>query len=51
MVKIELLGDDTRPVNVEMAHERFRKLDLAEGMRVVVTPRDARVFVEEDYAI
>ncbi len=47
IVKVELVADDGKAVNVELAHDRYRKLTLTEGMVVRVTPRDARVFVEE----
>ena len=47
VVKVELVTDDGKPVSVELAHERYRRIPLTEGMAVRVTPRDARVFVEE----
>ncbi len=49
-VKIELLSAGGDVVNVEMPHQRFRELGIAAGDRVFVSPRDARVFME-DYVI
>jgi sulfate transport system ATP-binding protein len=51
-VKIELLGGGGEPIHVEMAHERFQDLHLETGSEVYLSPRDARVFMEEaDYSI
>ncbi len=51
-VKIELTSRNGELVNVEMAHDRFRGLQMEPGVEVFVSPRDARVFMEEmDYVI
>jgi sulfate/thiosulfate transport system ATP-binding protein len=49
-VKIELVSKSGESVNVEMAHDRFRGMGIALGDHVHVSPRDARVFLE-DYCI
>ncbi len=49
-VKVDLLCETGEPVNVHMAHERFRELRLAPNDEVFVSMRDGRVFVE-DYRI
>jgi len=50
LVKVELTGDAGESINVEMPHDRFRLTPIAVGDRVFVSPRDAKVFVE-DYSI
>jgi sulfate/thiosulfate transport system ATP-binding protein len=50
LVKIELQGEKGEAINVEMAHERFNPLGLHMGDMVYVSPREAKVFVE-DYTI
>ena len=47
VVKIELVTDAGQPIYVEMAHERFREAPRAAGERVLVAPRDSRLFVED----
>jgi sulfate/thiosulfate transport system ATP-binding protein len=49
-VKIELVHDGGEPINVEMAHERFEEIQIEMGAEVYVSPRDARVFMD-DYSI
>jgi len=46
VVKIELQSEANQPIYVEMAHDRFRREPHAVGSEVFVTPRDARIFVE-----
>jgi hypothetical protein len=51
-VKIELVSHSGEQVNVEMAHDRFRGMHIETGADVYVSPRDARVFMEQpDYSI
>jgi sulfate transport system ATP-binding protein len=50
VVRIELVDELGRPVNVEMSHERFREVPVTAGREVFVTPRDAKVFTG-DYSI
>ncbi len=51
-VKIELVNKSGELVNVEMAHDRFRDMRIETGAEVYVSPRDARVFMEDaDYSI
>jgi hypothetical protein len=51
-VKIELVNGSGEPIHVEMAHERFRGMHIEAGAEVYVSPRDARVFMDEaDYSI
>jgi sulfate/thiosulfate transport system ATP-binding protein len=50
VVKVELLADNNQALFVEMAHDRFRETPHAVGDRVIVTPRQSRLFVE-DYSI
>jgi sulfate/thiosulfate transport system ATP-binding protein len=50
MVKVELLADNNQALFVEMAHDRFREAPRVVGDRVIVTPRQSRLFVE-DYSI
>jgi sulfate/thiosulfate transport system ATP-binding protein len=47
LVKIELQGEDGKPINVEMPHDRFQSSGVQVGDRVHVSPRDAKVFVED----
>ncbi len=44
VVRVELRTDDLERVMVDLTHERFRMLGVARGDRVLVAPRDARVF-------
>jgi sulfate transport system ATP-binding protein len=51
-VKIELVSQSGEQLNVELAHDRFRGMQLEMGAEVYVSPRDARVFMEEpEYCI
>lgn len=49
-VKIELRLSDGQPLAVELTKERVAELGLAEGDRVLVNLREAKIFVQ-DYAI
>jgi sulfate transport system ATP-binding protein len=51
-VKIELLNHAGELINVEMAHDRFQGMRIETGAEVYVSPRDARVFMDEvEYSI
>ena len=50
MVKIELQLSDGQPLSVELTKDRVAELGLAEGDRVLVNLRDAKLFVQ-DYSI
>jgi sulfate transport system ATP-binding protein len=50
MVKMELRLADGQPLSVELTKDRVAELGLAEGDRVIVNLRDAKLFVQ-DYAI
>jgi sulfate transport system ATP-binding protein len=50
MVKIDLKLADGQALAVELTKERVAELGLAEGDRVMVNLRDAKIFVQ-DYAI
>jgi sulfate transport system ATP-binding protein len=50
MVKVELRLSDGQPLSVELTKDRVAELGFAEGDRVLVNLRDAKVFVQ-DYAI
>jgi sulfate transport system ATP-binding protein len=49
--KLELSDDGGSPFHAELPHDRFHDLHVAVGDEVFVSPRDARVFVEEEYSI
>jgi sulfate transport system ATP-binding protein len=49
-VKVELTSETGEPIAVEMPHERFRELPIQVNDLVFVSPRDAKVFLE-DYSI
>ncbi len=49
-VKVDLLCETGEQVNVHMAHERFREMQLSPDEDVFLSMRDGRVFVE-DYCI
>ncbi len=49
-VKLELISDLGKTVNVEISHERFKELNLAVGGTIHVSPREIKVFVN-DYSI
>jgi sulfate transport system ATP-binding protein len=50
MVKMELRMADGQALSVEITKDRVAELGLAEGDRVLVNLKDAKVFVQ-DYAI
>jgi sulfate transport system ATP-binding protein len=50
MVKLDLRLADDQPLAVELTKERFAELGVAEGDRVLVNLREAKVFVQ-DYSI
>jgi sulfate transport system ATP-binding protein len=50
MVKVELRLPDGQPLAVELTKDRVAELNLAEGDRVMVNLREAKIFVQ-DYAI
>ena len=50
MIKLELELPDGQPLSVELTKDRVAELGLAEGDRVFVNLREARIFVQ-DYAI
>jgi sulfate transport system ATP-binding protein len=47
VVKVELATDTGQTVWVEMSHERFRQQPHAAGDRVLVAPRESRLFVDD----
>ncbi len=49
--RIELLSESGETFRAELTHEQFRDLALAPGEQVHASFRDARLFVEQDYAI
>ena len=51
VVKVEMVDDDKRPLLAEISHDRLRLLGLTAGDQVWATPRDARVFVADDFSI
>ncbi len=53
MARVRLAAGDGTPLNVEVSPERCRELGLRPGSTVLVSPRNARVFVPqvEDYSI
>jgi len=51
LAKLELSTDEGSALHAELSHDRFRELRVAVGNEVFVSPRDARLFVEEDYSI
>jgi sulfate transport system ATP-binding protein len=47
LVRLELeRADHTELVEAELTRERFKELDIAEGARVFVQPRNVRVFLD-----
>ena len=50
-VKIELADDEQRPLLVELPHDRYRALEPRAGDQLWATPRDAKVFVADDFSI
>ncbi len=51
VVRVELLGDQSQSISVEMTHDRYRELALETGDEVFVRVRDARVFVADEPAV
>lgn len=49
-VRVELLAETAKTVVVEMSHAEYRESPVGAGDNVYVSPRDARIFME-DYAI
>ena len=47
LAKLELAGDGGAPFYAEISHDRFHELNVTVGNEVFVSPRNARVFVEE----
>ena len=50
-VRIELSGPAGEMITVELSHERYREMTLARGQQVYVTPRQARVFLNQGEGI
>jgi sulfate/thiosulfate transport system ATP-binding protein len=48
LVRLDMVTEWGEPLQVEVSHERFAALALAEGCEVFVSPTQARVFVNED---
>jgi ABC-type sulfate/molybdate transport systems ATPase subunit len=44
-VKVELRAKSGDLVQVDLAHERFNKLQLKSGAEVYLRPREAKVFI------
>ncbi|HXW83771.1 MAG TPA: sulfate ABC transporter ATP-binding protein [Candidatus Binataceae bacterium] len=44
-VKVELIADWGDPLQVEIAHDRYRELRLEPGDSVFVSPKESRVFI------
>jgi sulfate transport system ATP-binding protein len=51
VVRVELMGEQSQPITVELTHDRYRELGIQAGDEVFVRVRDARVFVEEEPAV
>ncbi len=51
VVRVELLGDQSQSISVEMTHDRYRELAMETGDDVFVRVRDARIFVAEEPAV
>ena len=51
VVRVELVGDQSQSISVELTHDRYRELALETGQDVFVRVRDARVFVTETPAV
>jgi sulfate transport system ATP-binding protein len=47
LAKLELADGDGKPIQVDLARERFERLQPAVGERLYVVPRRLRVFVKE----
>ena len=50
-VRIELSGPAGEMITVELSHERYREMTLTRGQQVYVTPRQARVFLNQGEGI
>lgn len=50
VVRVELVLDSGDRVRVDLSHERYGELGVNASDRVFISPREARVFVE-DYVI
>jgi hypothetical protein len=46
VVKLEVDGDDGRPIQIEMGRDQYAGVRAIIGERVYVTPRRVRVFME-----
>ena len=49
-VRLELEAQPGRTIHAELSHERFAELSVGVGAEVFVSPRIARVFIENDRA-
>jgi sulfate transport system ATP-binding protein len=47
LVKVEAVAEWGGPVHVEMSQERFRALELKKDEAVFITPKDAKVFLND----
>jgi sulfate transport system ATP-binding protein len=47
IVKLEVLDDERRPIQVELGREQYESIRAIVGERVYVTPRKVRVFMEK----
>jgi sulfate transport system ATP-binding protein len=47
LVKLEVLDDERRPIQVELGREQYESIRAIVGERVYVTPRKVRVFMEK----
>ncbi|ROH84458.1 sulfate ABC transporter ATP-binding protein [Pseudomethylobacillus aquaticus] len=51
LVRLELQrADNTELIEAELTRERFRELDITEGARVFIQPRNVRVFLDQKSA-
>jgi len=46
LVKIEVMDDERRPVQIELGREIYERIRAIIGERVYVKPRTVRVFVD-----
>ena len=51
VVKVELKSRTGESINVEMAHDRFRAIQVSNGDEVYVVPRDVKIFFSEGEGI
>ena len=47
IVKLEVIDDERRPIQVELGREQYESIRAIVGERVYVTPRKVRVFMEK----